>query len=174
MPAKHYYVGSNPTLASNKKEGSMNLQFKSLSNRKDIDLVPYINDFLSKNENTSILIGSDSQNRKDKTTYAVVIVLHNPGKGGHVLYAKDILPRIHDRFVRLWNEVEYSIVLAEYLTQNGIPKPNSIDIDLNPDPKYKSNQVLRSALGYIESMGYTPRCKPNAMVASYVADALCK
>lgn len=152
----------------------MNLQFKSLSNRKDIDLVPYVKDFLSKNENTSILIGSDSQNRKDKTTYAIVIVLHNPGKGGHVLYAKDILPCIHDRFVRLWNEVEYSVVLAEYLTQNGVPKPNSIDIDLNPDPKYKSNQVLRSALGYVESMGYTPRCKPNAMVASYVADALCK
>ena len=49
-----------------------------------------------------------------------------------------------------------------------------IDIDLNPDPKYKSNFILRSALGYVESMGYTPRCKPNAMVASYVADALCK
>jgi predicted RNase H-related nuclease YkuK (DUF458 family) len=152
----------------------MNLQFKSLSTRKDIDLVPYIKDFLSKNENTTIFIGSDSQNRKDKTTYAAVIVLHNSGKGGHVIYAKDILPRIQDRFTRLWNEVEYSIVIAEYLTQNGIQKPNFIDIDLNPDPKYKSNQVLRSALGYVESMGYTPRCKPNAMVASYVADALCK
>jgi predicted RNase H-related nuclease YkuK (DUF458 family) len=152
----------------------MNLQFKSLSTRKDIDLVPYIKDFLSKNENTTIFIGSDSQNRKDKTTYAAVIVLHNPGKGGHVIYAKDILPRIQDRFTRLWNEVEYSIIIAEHLTQNGIQKPNFIDIDLNPDPKYKSNQVLRSALGYVESMGYTPRCKPNAMVASYVADALCK
>jgi predicted RNase H-related nuclease YkuK (DUF458 family) len=152
----------------------MNLQFKSLSTRKDIDLVPYIKDFLSKNENTTIFIGSDSQNRKDKTTYAAVIVLHNPGKGGHVIYAKDILPRIQDRFTRLWNEVEYSIVIAEHLTQNGIQKPNFIDIDLNPDPKYKSNQVLRSAFGYVESMGYTPRCKPNAMVASYVADALCK
>jgi predicted RNase H-related nuclease YkuK (DUF458 family) len=29
-------------------------------------------------------------------------------------------------------------------------------------------------LGYVESMGYVPRCKPNAMVASHVADALCK
>jgi predicted RNase H-related nuclease YkuK (DUF458 family) len=34
--------------------------------------------------------------------------------------------------------------------------------------------VLRAALGYVESMGYTPRCKPNAVVASYVADAICK
>jgi predicted RNase H-related nuclease YkuK (DUF458 family) len=46
-------------------------------------------------------------------------------------------------------------------------------LDLNPDPKYKSNQLLRAALGYVESMGYIPRCKPNAMCASYVADALC-
>jgi predicted RNase H-related nuclease YkuK (DUF458 family) len=152
----------------------MNLQFKSLSTREDINLVPYIKDFLSKNRDTTIFIGSDSQNRKDRTIYAVVIVLHNSGKGGHVLYCKDIVPRISDRFIRLWKEVEYSVSIAEYLTQNNIQKPNFIDIDLNPDPKYKSNQVLRSALGYVESMGYTPRCKPNAMVASYVADALCK
>jgi predicted RNase H-related nuclease YkuK (DUF458 family) len=63
---------------------------------------------------------------------------------------------------------------ANYLVEHGIQKPNFIDIDLNPDPKYKSNQVLRAALGYVESMGYVPRCKPNAVVASYVADAICK
>jgi predicted RNase H-related nuclease YkuK (DUF458 family) len=74
----------------------------------------------------------------------------------------------------LWNEVEYSIEVAEYLTNNGIQRPSYIDLDLNPDPKYKSNQILRAALGYVESMGYIPRCKPNAMVASHVADALCK
>ena len=152
----------------------MNLQFKSLTNRQNVDLIPYVKDFLSKNENTILFIGSDSQNKKALTTYAVVIVLYNQGKGGHVLYAKDIVPRIHDRFNRLWNEIEYSLSVAEYLSINGIQKPNYIDIDLNPDPKFKSNQVLRAALGYIESMGYIPRCKPNAMIASHVADALCK
>ena len=89
------------------------------------------------------------------------------------LWNKDIVNKIPDRFTRLWNEVEYSLQIAAILSENGI-KPNYIDLDLNPDPKYKSNQVLRAALGYVESMGYTPRCKPEAIVASYVADAICK
>lgn len=151
----------------------MNLKFKSLTTRKEVDLIPYVKQFLSENDYTSIFIGCDSQNEKN-TTYGIVIVLHNAGKGGHVLYAKEVLPKINDRFTRLWNEVEYSLQVAEYLTTNGIQKPNYIDLDLNPDPKYKSNQVLRAALGYVESMGYVPRCKPYAMVASYVADAICK
>jgi predicted RNase H-related nuclease YkuK (DUF458 family) len=150
----------------------MELKFKSLSTRKEVDLIPYVKDFLANNSDTTIYVGCDSQNER-YTTYAVVIVLHNSGKGGHVLYAKDIVNRIPDRFTRLWNEVEYSLQTAMILSENGI-EPNYIDLDLNPDPKYKSNQVLRAALGYIESMGYTPRCKPEAMVASYVADAICK
>jgi len=150
----------------------MELKFKSLSTRKEVDLIPYVKDFLANNSDTTIYVGCDSQNER-YTTYAVVIVLHNPGKGGHVLYAKDIVNRIPDRFIRLWNEVEYSLQTAVILSENGID-PNYIDLDLNPDPKYKSNQVLRAALGYIESMGYTPRCKPEAMIASYVADAICK
>lgn len=152
----------------------MKTVFKSLTNRNDIDLVPYIKNFLDKNENTNIYIGTDSQNARSTTSYAIVIVLHNVGKGGHVLYSKEVVPKIHDKFTRLWKEVEKSIETAEFLRVNDIQKPAYIDLDLNPDPKYQSNQVLRAALGYVESMGYTPRCKPNAMSASHVADALCK
>jgi len=152
----------------------MKTVFKSLTNRNDIDLVPYIKAFLEKNENTNIYIGTDSQNARSTTSYAIVIVLHNVGKGGHVLYSKKVVPKIHDKFTRLWKEVEKSIETAEFLRVNDIQKPAYIDLDLNPDPKYQSNQVLRAALGYVESMGYIPRCKPNAMSASHVADALCK
>jgi predicted RNase H-related nuclease YkuK (DUF458 family) len=152
----------------------MNLTFKSLTDRKPIDLISYIKNYLLANPETSLYIGCDSQNTKRSTTYATVIVLYNRGRGGHVVYTVESIPRINDRFTRLWREVEQSIELAEMLKAEGIQKPVSIDLDLNPDPKYKSNQVLRSALGYVEAMGYTPRCKPNAMVASYVADALCK
>ena len=152
----------------------MNTVFKSLSTKKDIDLIPYLTNFLSENGATSIYIGADSQNKKRFTTYAIVIVLHNTSKGGHVLYSKEKVPRIHDKFTRLWKEVEKSIDTAEYLRLNNIQKPSYIDLDLNPDAKYQSNQVLRAALGYVESMGYTPRCKPFAHSASHVADSLCK
>jgi predicted RNase H-related nuclease YkuK (DUF458 family) len=148
--------------------------FRSLTNRKEVDLIPYVSNFLKENEGTILYVGCDSQNVREWTNYATVIVLYNPGKGGHVLYSKTVMPKIEDRYTKLWNEVEYSIEVAEYLTNNGIQRPSYIDLDLNPDPKYKSNQILRAALGYVESMGYIPRCKPNAMVASHVADALCK
>jgi predicted RNase H-related nuclease YkuK (DUF458 family) len=101
------------------------------------------------------------------------VVLHYGNNGGHVLYAKEQMNKIRDRFTRLWNEVEMSINLAVYLKDNGID-PSYVDLDLNPDPKCGSNNVLRSALGYVESMGFTPRCKPDAISASYVADRICK
>ena len=152
----------------------MKTVFKSLSTKKDVDLIPYIKNFLATNENTTIFIGCDSQNSKVATSYAIVIVLHNAGKGGHVLYSKEVLPKFRNKFERLWREVEQSVATAEFLRMHDIQKPAYIDLDLNPDPKYQSNQVLRAALGYVEAMGYTPRCKPNAMSASHVADALCK
>jgi predicted RNase H-related nuclease YkuK (DUF458 family) len=148
--------------------------FKELSRRSKIDLIPYVKKYLSENPNVDIYIGCDSQNTGRSTNYATVIVLHKERKGGHVLYTSESVPKIKDRFTRLWSEVEHSIDLAEFLTLNGIKKPKFIDIDLNPDPRFKSNIVLRSALGYVESMGYTPRCKPYAAAASYAADKLCK
>lgn len=152
----------------------MEIQFKRLSDNQNIDIISYIKDFMIKFPETKIFIGCDSQNQGRYTIYALVIVLHQPTLGGHVLYQKLKINRIRDRYERLWNEVEFSIQVAEFMRLHELPKPDFIDLDFNPDPKYKSNQVLRSALGYIEAMGYTPRCKPNALSASYVADAICK
>lgn len=167
----------------------MELQFKRLRDNQNIDLVPYVQDFIKQYPETKIFIGCDSQNSGKYTNYALVIVLHQPNKGGHVLYHKVKVNRIplsvkttktwggkeHVIEVsRLWNEVEYSIQVAEFMKLNGLPKPDFIDVDLNDNPRYKSNTILKSAMGYIEAMGYVPRCKPNAMSASYVADAICK
>lgn len=148
--------------------------FRSLSTHKEVDLIPYIKEYLDIHIDTSLYIGTDSQVRRAGTTYAVVVVLHNKHRGGHVLYSKSFVPNIKDRFTRLWGEVDMSVSCAEYLKENGIQSPEFIDLDFNPDIKYKSNVVLASALGYVTSLGYVPRCKPNAMAASYVADLVCK
>jgi predicted RNase H-related nuclease YkuK (DUF458 family) len=104
----------------------------------------------------------------------MVIVLHYGNRGGHVIYSRKSIPRILDRFTRLWKEVEDSVELAQWLEANDIEKPAFIDLDFNPDPKYQSNSILRSALGYVESLGYNARCKPDACSASYVADRICR
>jgi predicted RNase H-related nuclease YkuK (DUF458 family) len=152
----------------------MDRKFRSLTNGHEVDLIPYLKMKLAESDNIKIYVGSDSQNIGNKTIYAMVIVLHYGNNGGHVIYSKKYVDRIRDRFVRLWKEVEDSIQLAKYLEDNGIQKPDFVDLDFNPDPKFQSNTVLRSALGYVESMGYKPRCKPYAVSATYVADKICK
>ena len=154
-----------------------NEKFRKLSDRKTVvDLIPYIKNYFDENPTHSLYIGSDSQNIGNFSVYGIVIVFHKNNKGGHVLYTKRSIPRIHerDKYTRLLKEAEYSIELADYLVANGIQKPTFIDLDLNPDPKYASNQVLRAAVGWVEGMGYKVRIKPNSLVASYVADLVCK
>ena len=152
----------------------MKWKFKSLTNGKEIDLIPYVKDKLNEANDIKMYIGTDSQNVGEVTVYATVIVFHIGNSGGHVIYSTKRIPKIRDRFTKLWKEVEDSVELAQYLEANGIEKPHYIDLDFNPDPRWGSNNVLRSALGYVESLGFTPRCKPYAISASYVADKICK
>lgn len=147
--------------------------YKRLSDHRVVDLIPYIKECIGNREDVKIYIGTDSQNIGERTQYATVVVLHFGNSGGHVIYSKESMPVVRDSFTRLWKEVESSLSTAEYMREGGLPRANYIDLDLNPDPKYRSNMVLRSALGYVESMGYSARCKPNAVIASTVADAIC-
>ena len=65
------------------------------------------------------------------------------------------------------------IVEKKEFQEKGFPKAQFIDLDLNPDPRYKSNDVVRAAVGLVESMGYKARTKPFSLCASYAADKVC-
>jgi predicted RNase H-related nuclease YkuK (DUF458 family) len=138
-----------------------------------VSLDTYLSHYLSENPDAQIIIGCDSKNRDSETVYGLVIVLYKEKKGGHVLYAKQRMPRIRDRWSRLWREVELSVALANELQEKGFPKVKFIDLDLNPDPRFKSNDVVRAAVGLVESMGYEARTKPYSLCASYAADKVC-
>ena len=152
----------------------MNRKFKSLTNKKEIDLVPYLKKQFEEHDDIKLYVGTDSQSKGATTLYAAVIVLHYGNKGAHVLYTKELVPKVKDSFSRLWKEVEISVEISEFLRENEIHAPEFIDIDLNPDPLYRSNSVLRSALGYVEAMGYKARFKPDSFAASHCADKICK
>ena len=148
-------------------------QFTTLHGKKIPDLVEYIREYVSTRENIEILIGSDSQSYGNRiTVYGVVIALYTPGKGGHVLCTRETVPMEYHIQGKLLNEVWKSIEVAEFLKENGLPKPKYIDIDLNPDPRYKSNTVLRQAIGLVEGMGYNVRCKHSGALISYTANHL--
>ena len=153
----------------------MNTNFRTLYGNPIDDLVLYIKDYLSTRNNVEILIGCDSQcYRNTKTVYGTVIALYTPGKGAHVLCTKESVDIERTTSVRLLNEVWKSVELAEYLKNSGLPKPSYIDIDLNPDPKYKSNSVLRQAVGLITGMGYKVRYKQLGALVQYAANHLAR
>ena len=147
--------------------------YRILASETSVNLETYLGEYLSQNPEANIIIGCDSKNREDYTIYSLVIVLYKEKKGGHVLYAKERIPRVRDRWSRLWREVELSVALANELQEKGFPKAQFIDLDLNPDPRYKSNDVVRAAVGLVESMGYKARTKPFSLCASYAADKVC-
>lgn len=150
------------------------MKFKKLYQKDELELIPYVAQYLSEHANVEILIGCDSQNQGNTTTYAVVIALYRDGKGAHVLYRRWKTPKETVRNLRLLNEVWYAIETAEALKEAGIQKPKWIDIDLNPDPKFKSNEVFRQAVGLVEGMGYEVRYKTLGPIATYAADYCAK
>lgn len=152
----------------------MKREFKVLSTKKRVDLIEYIKEYTNNYPGIQILIGCDSQNRKQETVYALVVGLYNPGKGAHVLYSRFTTPRERENTVRLLNEVWFSVETAELIKNELNIIATWIDIDLNPDPKYRSNQALASAVGIVTGMGYKVRHKGNSPVMTYAADTVCK
>jgi predicted RNase H-related nuclease YkuK (DUF458 family) len=150
------------------------MEWKTLSNKKSIELSSYLKEWMEKNPSDKIYIGCDSQNSNGKTTFATVIVLHHPTRGGHVLYSKTVVPRVPARYERLWKEVELSVEAAHEIISYGIQSPDYIDIDLNPDPRHQSNTLLRSAVGLIEGMGFKTRYKGASNWSISIADYICK
>ena len=152
----------------------MNRTFKTLSQHQNVDLIPYIKEYVSQHSNIEILVGCDSQNRKRETIYAIVIGLYKPGKGAHVLYSRFTTQRERENINRLLNEVWFSVEVAEAIKNETGVVATWIDIDLNPDPKYRSNQALASAVGIVTGMGYKVRHKGLSPVMTYAADHLVK
>jgi predicted RNase H-related nuclease YkuK (DUF458 family) len=150
------------------------MNWRKLGTGEKISLNEYLRDWLKDNVDHKIYVGCDSHNSGNKTTFAVAVVMHNPRKGGHVIYSKLILPRMSSRYERLWKEVELSVETAQSMIDHGIQKPAYIDVDLNPDPRYQSNTLLRAAVGLIESMGMEARYKTLSPWAISIADTLCK
>lgn len=148
--------------------------FKRMHSSLEVDIVEYIKAYLLEFPDIEIKIGCDSQNYADKTIYATVVALYKKGKGAHLLYKKWKTPREYTRSTRLLTEVWNAIETAELMRQHQLPKPIWIDIDLNPDQRYKSNEVFRQAVGMVEGMGYKVRYKTMDPMITYAADYLIK
>ena len=146
--------------------------FKKFTGEKLENISEYIKEYMRNNKDIELIIGTDSQNKGRHTTYSTVVVLYTPGHGGHCIFRRWKTDKERIRQVRLLKEVEESINLANELVANGCPKPKYIDIDVNPNPKFKSNEVYSAAKGWVEGSGYEVRFKTVAPLVTSAADWL--
>ena len=146
------------------------MEFKKLTSTEPFDVATYVKKYceLYKGHDLRLYLGCDSQNRLH-TTYATTLVFNVAATGCHVIYKKEVVPIISDMWTRLWGEAERSVDTALYLRQNGV-EIDTIDLDYNVDPKFKSNKLVTAAVGYVESLGFKTRIKPDLLPAVYAAD----
>ena len=151
------------------------LTFKKFTGEKLENVEEYIKDYCKGHNNIEIMVGTDSQNKGGKTYYSTVIALYTPGHGAHCIFKRWNTPREKVRNTRLMNEVAASVETAESICHyNGCPKPKYIDLDINPNPKYKSNEVYTAAKGWCEGLGYEVRFKTLGPLVTTLADWLVK
>lgn len=146
----------------------MNKIFRTVDGKR-VDPTLHCVDVLDKHENVKVYVGTDSINSKQFTTYCSVIAFRYGHSGAHFIYNKESIPKIKDKYLRLWREVELSVEIANHLRTFNIPI-EMIELDLNSDKKWMSNSVVGSGVGYCVGFGYKANIKPEEQVATRAAD----
>jgi len=152
----------------------MTREFKKIGGENVPDLLSYTSEILTKNPDSKIHVGCDSQSYATKTVYVTTVVFRYENKGAHVIYKREVIPKVKDLWSKLWGELNRAIDVAGYLKFEGKIDIHQIDLDYNTSPKYKSNIVLKAAVGYVESMGYNYAVKPETLIAISAANELCR
>lgn len=143
---------------------------------EDVDLRSAIEAELRGYPDAEVTIASDSQQRGQHTEYVTVVTLIRPGKGGRVLYNRELISRVRELRERLWKETWRSTELAMELTETpDIGDRMRIDIDAihidaNVDPKHKSSKYVEELVGLVVGQGFKAVVKPEAWAASHAAD----
>jgi predicted RNase H-related nuclease YkuK (DUF458 family) len=119
-----------------------------------------------------VCIGTDSQVRGAETEFATVIVILRKGRGGFMFITNEKTRQKMTLKERLLTEVARSIEIAYHLCPLFDKYGTELEVhaDINTNPRFGSNTALSEAMGYILSMGFTFKAKPEAHAASCCAN----
>jgi len=151
----------------------MNRLFRKVEGDAVSDIVKHTLDILTECPYVEVHIGTDSQNHRRTTVYVTAIAYRYGNRGVHYIYHKHKVKKIKDKWTRLWNEADYSIEVAEWLTQK-VKVKVEIDLDYNSDEKHFSSKLVNPAVGWASSLGYKTNIKPNNQIATRAADHHCR
>lgn len=119
-----------------------------------------------------VCIGTDSQVIGTEAHFATVIVFLREKRGGFMFISNDKMERkmsLRERMIlEVGRSVEVAYALCELLDKYNIAL--EVHADINTDPAFESNTALKEAMGYILSMGFVFKAKPDAFASSSCAD----
>lgn len=119
-----------------------------------------------------VCIGSDSQVRGGSVEYATVIVFLREKKGGFMFIQNSRENRkmsLRERMIfEVSKSIEVAYALCDLLDKYDVAL--EVHADINTDPLFESNTALKEAMGYILSMGFVFKAKPDAFASSSCAD----
>jgi uncharacterized protein len=121
-----------------------------------------------------VCIGTDSQVKGELIDFATVIVFLREQKGGFMYINQEKVQKKMGIKERMLNEVQRSIETAYQLCDllDLYDVDLEVHADINTNPNFKSNQALHEAMGYILSMGFVFKAKPEAFASSYCANKM--
>jgi predicted RNase H-related nuclease YkuK (DUF458 family) len=121
-----------------------------------------------------VCIGTDSQVKGALTDFATVIVLLREHHGGFMYISQDKTAQkmgIKERMlVEVQKSIETAYAVCDLLDLYDVDL--EVHADINTNPMFKSNKALNEAMGYILSMGFIFKAKPEAFASSTCADKM--
>lgn len=126
------------------------------------------------NNKLKVCIGTDSQVKGLVTDFATVIVFLREQRGGFMFIFQERTSQKMSIKERMLSEVQKSIDIAYQLCDllDLYDVDLEVHADINTNPMFKSNQALHEAMGYILSMGFVFKAKPEAFASSYCANKM--
>ncbi len=119
-----------------------------------------------------VCIGTDSQVMGSEVHFASVIVFLREKRGGFMFISNDKMFRkmsLRERMIlEVGRSVEVAYALCHLLDTYNVAL--EVHADINTDPAFESNTALKEAMGYILSMGFVFKAKPDAFASSSCAD----
>lgn len=128
---------------------------------------------------SKVYVGCDSKRarKSGEIKYATVIILHVDGKHGGKIWSfidheQDYMPATKPR-MRLVTEAYKAVEIASQIADVVGDREFEVHLDLNTNPKHKSNTAVREALGYVLGvLGFDAKLKPDAWASSTAADKI--
>lgn len=131
---------------------------------------------------TKIYLGADSERINVRgvwyADYTLAVVVHIDGRHGCKIFGdvqreRDWDQRASKPAMRLMNEVYKVSDLFHELADVLEDRYVEVHLDINPNERYASSQVVNQAIGYIKgTCNIDAQVKPQAFAASYAADRL--